>query len=88
MELRRGHGGEMHADHGRPHDERRAEVGEHRALLRQMKRDPERSGGGADGNDDRGDEEERVIPDRGRETHRRIAGVVHRGDADADQRAR
>jgi hypothetical protein len=88
MELCRRHRGKVHADYGRAHDEGGAEVRPHRALLGEVERDPQRRGGRADGDQDRGDEQHRVVADPRGETHRRVSGVVHRGDADADQRAR
>ena len=88
IELRRRHRREVHAHHGRAHHERCPEVREHRALLGEVKRDPQRRGGGADGDQHRGDEKQRVVLDRREETHRGVSGVVHRGDADADQRTR
>ena len=87
VELRRHHGGEVHADHRSAHHEGGAEVGEHRALLGEMEGNPQRRRRGADGDQHRGDEEPWVVLDTGREAHRRVARVMHRSDADADERA-
>ncbi|MNH10694.1 hypothetical protein D3C79_701810 [compost metagenome] len=84
-EVRRGHAGVMHADDRHAHDDRRAATNlpHVQGLLAQAEGDPQGRRRSADGDQQRGAEQRRVVVDARRHAQRGHAGVMHAADAGA-----